>query len=107
MLAADDTRADLPSLFSDPQAAETWITHWKTFTKPDDHFTRMKAVNPILIPRNHRIEEAIQAAYQNDFSLFHRLADALTKPFAENPAYADLELAPHPEQCVKNTFCGT
>jgi serine/tyrosine/threonine adenylyltransferase len=107
LLAADDARANLPALFSDPQVAETWISQWKTFTKPDDHLTRMKAVNPILMPRNHRIEEAIQAAYQNDFSLFHRLADALTKPFEENPEYADLELAPLPEQCVKNTFCGT
>jgi serine/tyrosine/threonine adenylyltransferase len=107
LLAAEDTRADLPALFSDPQAAETWIGHWKTFAKQDDHLAKMKAVNPILIPRNHRIEEAIQAAYQKDFSLFHRLADALTKPFEENPEYADLERAPLPEQCVKNTFCGT
>ncbi|MES2981741.1 MAG: YdiU family protein [Verrucomicrobiota bacterium] len=107
LLATEDTRADLPSLFLDPQAAEAWITQWKTIPKPDNHLAKMKAVNPILIPRNHRIEEAIQAAYQNDFSLFHRLADALTKPFGENPAYADLERAPLPEQCVKNTFCGT
>jgi uncharacterized protein YdiU (UPF0061 family) len=75
--------------------------------KPENHHAIMQASNPILIPRNHRIEEAIQAAYQNDFSLFHRLADALTKPFDENPAYADLEHAPLPDQCVKNTFCGT
>lgn len=107
LLAAEDTRANLSSLFLDPQAAETWITHWKTFSKPDDHLTKMKAANPILIPRNHRIEEAIQAAYQNDFSLFHRLADALTKPFEENLEFADLERAPLPQQCVKNTFCGT
>jgi uncharacterized protein YdiU (UPF0061 family) len=97
----------LPALFSDLQAAETWIQQWKTLQKPDDHLTKMKSTNPILIPRNHRIEEAIQAAYQNDFSLFHRLADALAKPFEENPEFADLELAPLPEQCVKNTFCGT
>jgi uncharacterized protein YdiU (UPF0061 family) len=107
LLAADDARAGLPALFSDLQAAETWIQQWKTLQKPDDHLTKMKSTNPILIPRNHRIEEAIQAAYQNDFSLFHRLADALAKPFEENPEFADLELAPLPEQCVKNTFCGT
>ena len=107
LLAGEDTRADLSSLFIDPQAAEAWITHWKSIAKPDNHLAKMKSSNPILIPRNHRIEEAIQAAYQNDFSLFHRLADALVKPFDENPEYADFELAPLPDQCVKNTFCGT
>jgi uncharacterized protein YdiU (UPF0061 family) len=107
LLAAGDTRADLSSLFLDPDAANAWITHWKSIAKPNDHLAKMKSSNPILIPRNHRIEEAIQAAYQNDFSLFHRLADALIKPFEENPEFADLERAPLPQQCVKNTFCGT
>lgn len=105
--AANDSRANLVALFREPEAAEAWITKWKALPKPADHLQKMKSTNPILIPRNHRIEEAIQAAYQNDFSNFHRLADALTKPFEENPEYADLELAPLPEQCVKNTFCGT
>jgi uncharacterized protein YdiU (UPF0061 family) len=107
LLAAEDERADLLSLFLDPLAAEAWIKNWKSIEKPDDYLSKMKSTNPILIPRNHRIEEAIQAAYQNDFSVFHRLADALTKPFEENPEYTDLELAPLPDQCVKNTFCGT
>lgn len=107
LLVAEDTRAYLLSLFLVPQAAETWITHWKTIAKPDDHLAKMKAVNPILIPRNHRIEEAIQAAYQNDFSLFHRLTEALSKPFNETPEYKDLESAPLPTEQVQNTFCGT
>lgn len=107
LLAADDERANIASLFNDPSAADSWLQKWKALPRPEDHLEKMKSANPILIPRNHRIEEAIQAAYQNDFSLFHRLADALTEPFKENPAYADLELAPLPDQCVKNTFCGT
>ncbi len=67
----------------------------------------MKAVNPILIPRNHRIEQAIQAAYQDDFAPFNRLVDALAYPFKENPEYSDLEAAPLPDERVENTFCGT
>ena len=102
LFAASDARSNLDQIMT-----QTWISDWKSLTKSPDHLAQMKSTNPILIPRNHRIEEAIQAAYQNDFSLFHRLADALAKPFEENPAYADLELAPLPEQCVRNTFCGT
>jgi uncharacterized protein YdiU (UPF0061 family) len=102
LFAANDKRSGLKQMIH-----EQWISNWESMQKPENHHATMQASNPILIPRNHRIEEAIQAAYQNDFSLFHRLADALTKPFDENPEYADLELAPLPEQCVKNTFCGT
>lgn len=100
--AAHDDRSKLKQMIH-----ERWIADWKSMQKPENHPTIMQATNPILIPRNHRIEEAIQAAYQNDFSIFHRLADALAKPFDENPEYADLENAPLPEQCVRNTFCGT
>jgi uncharacterized protein YdiU (UPF0061 family) len=102
LFAANDKRSGLKQMIH-----EQWISNWESMQKPENHHAIMQASNPILIPRNHRIEEAIQAAYQNDFSLFHRLADALKKPFEENPEYADLELAPLPEQCVKNTFCGT
>ncbi|MEY3394556.1 MAG: hypothetical protein RL346_792 [Verrucomicrobiota bacterium] len=102
LFAAHEKRSQLKQMIH-----ERWISDWQSMQKPENHHAIMQASNPILIPRNHRIEEAIRAAYQNDFSLFHRLADALAKPFDENRAYADLEDAPLPEQCVKNTFCGT
>jgi serine/tyrosine/threonine adenylyltransferase len=102
LFAKQDAKSDLHHMIN-----ERWISDWESMRKSENYPAIMQANNPILIPRNHRIEEAIQAAYQNDFSLFHRLADALTKPFEENPEHADLELAPHPERCVKNTFCGT
>ena len=54
----------------------------------------MRAANPILIPRNHRVEHAIQRAYGGDFAPFHRLVDALAAPYAEQPEYADLEAPP-------------
>ena len=63
--------------------------------------------NPILIPRNHRVEQAIQSAYDGDFAPFHRLVDALAAPYADQVEYADLEAAPRPEEVVHETFCGT
>ncbi len=102
LFAKQDARSDLHHMIN-----ERWISDWESMRKSENHPAIMQAHNPILIPRNHRIEEAIQAAYREDFSLFHRLVDALKKPFDENSAYADLELAPLPDQCVKNTFCGT
>ena len=67
----------------------------------------MRGANPVLIPRNHRVEEAIQRAYEGDFALFHRLVDAWAQPYAEREEYADLEKAPLEEEKVRQTFCGT
>ena len=67
----------------------------------------MRAANPILIPRNHRVEQAIGSAYGGDYAPFHRLVDALEAPHAEQAEYADLEAPPRPEEIVQQTFCGT
>ena len=67
----------------------------------------MEAVNPALIARNHRIEEAIAAAVYGDFSFFHRLVEALANPYAEDPDTADLRVPPRPDERVTRTFCGT
>jgi uncharacterized protein YdiU (UPF0061 family) len=67
----------------------------------------MRRANPVLIPRNHRVEEAIQAALGGDYGPFHRLVEALAAPFDDRPEYADLETPPREEERVRQTFCGT
>ena len=67
----------------------------------------MQSYNPILIPRNHRIAEAIAAGEQGDFKVFNRLVDAYRNPYSEQPEYADLEQAPMATEIVNETFCGT
>ena len=98
--------------FSDPRAFLGWFDRWQArLTAPGEDpttlATRMNAVNPALIPRNHRIEQAIQAATHGDFSVFERLHTALQTPFADAPEFADLKAAPKPEEVVEATFCGT
>jgi uncharacterized protein YdiU (UPF0061 family) len=68
---------------------------------------QLEAVNPAYIPRNHRIEQAIQAAVAGDFGPFERLSTVLARPFDPQPEHADLQLAPRPEELVEETFCGT
>ncbi|MEM7144893.1 MAG: YdiU family protein [Verrucomicrobiota bacterium] len=97
----------LESLFADPEEIRSWLARWKEEASIPDQLDAMRSANPVLIPRNHRIEAAIQAAYQGDFAPFHRLADALKTPFAENPEHAELEEAPQPDEIVQETFCGT
>ena len=70
---------------------------------------RMRAVNPWLIPRNHRVEEALDAASgEGDMAPFERLLAALRQPFvetAENARYA--EPAEAEATARYQTFCGT
>ncbi|MDQ0454467.1 uncharacterized protein YdiU (UPF0061 family) [Rhizobium paknamense] len=101
----------LIALFSNPAGLSDWITRWRGRLYQDhtgaERQKAMEAVNPALIPRNHRIEEAIAAAIYDDFSFFHRLVDALARPYEDNPDHADLALPPKPDERVLRTFCGT
>jgi len=69
----------------------------------------MRLVNPWLIPRNHRVEEALAAASdEGDLAPFEQLLHALRRPFEENPALARYaEPASGEFMAEFRTFCGT
>ncbi len=67
----------------------------------------MNKKNPVYIPRNHQIEQAIKKANEGDFNLFHLLSEVLSKPFDEQPRYKEFITPPKTEQIVHRTFCGT
>ncbi|MEX0284043.1 MAG: YdiU family protein [Paracoccaceae bacterium] len=94
--------------FTDPTAFDSWQTDWRArLTHEADPITTMRQTNPIYIPRNHRIEQMIQAATQGDLSKFERLNTVLARPYTEQADAADLTRAPLPEEVVPATFCGT
>ncbi|MBP1989686.1 protein adenylyltransferase SelO [Paenibacillus eucommiae] len=68
----------------------------------------MRSSNPAIIPRNHRVEEALNAAVKHgDYSVMERLLDALSSPFAHTPEQADYCSPPEPSTRPYRTFCGT
>jgi uncharacterized protein YdiU (UPF0061 family) len=67
----------------------------------------MNRVNPVFIPRNHKIEQVIEAGLRGDFSLFHEMNEVLEKPYEEQEEFNSYKLAPRPEEVVQATFCGT
>jgi len=67
----------------------------------------MNSVNPLFIPRTHRVEQAIQKAVQGDLSVFEDLNTVLAKPFDEQPEFAHYAEAPAMDERVTQTFCGT
>ncbi|MDB9742013.1 YdiU family protein [Akkermansiaceae bacterium] len=97
---------ELEALFPDKEVYKNWQQTWLSHLDKKK-ISAMREVNPILIPRNHQVEVAIQGAYKGDFSLFHHLNEAWKNPFTENPQYSDLEAAPLPNERVTQTFCGT
>jgi len=71
--------------------------------------TRMRSVNPCVIPRNHRVEEALAAASDaGDLAPFERLLAALRRPYDDTPQHAAYaEPAPPAVTACYRTFCGT
>ena len=100
-------------LFNDPGAFDSWIQRWHDRLAREEKTTEataqsMDRVNPIYIPRNHKVEEAISSAVDTeDMGLFNNLLAVLSRPFDEvvgNEAYAE----PAPFAAIPyKTFCGT
>ncbi len=69
--------------------------------------TRMNAINPLFIPRNHQLERAIDAANQGDMTVFRELLLVLQRPYEEQPRFATYAEPPTEQERVLQTFCGT
>lgn len=105
-LAAGGGMERLVGLFAGRDGFEAWLEAWLAGQYPG-RLEAMRRANPVLIPRNHRVEQAIEAAYDGDLEPFMRLLEALRQPFAERDAFADLQQPPSPAEEVRETFCGT
>ena len=111
--AADADASALRALFAGPSGIDAWLVAWRERLAHDpqsDEARRiaMRAVNPAVIPRNHRIEAVIQAAIRrDDFGPFDELLKVLARPYDDQPDLAGYRLPPEPDERVQQTFCGT
>jgi len=70
--------------------------------------TLMRAHNPAVIPRNHRVEEALEAAVvRGDFTVMARLLEVLSRPYDDVPEHGAYRVPPEPSERCYQTFCGT
>ncbi len=88
-----------------------WMERWKNRQKlnnnsPEKYLQLMKSVNPQVIPRNHKVEEVIDVANQNDFQPLKKLIDILSKPYLQNQKIIEYQL-PSDQKEKYQTFCGT
>ena len=67
----------------------------------------MRNTNPALIPRNHRVEEALEAAVEGDYSVMEGFLDVLSNPYTHSEKQAKYATLPPPSHYPYRTFCGT
>ncbi|OPX11330.1 YdiU family protein [Mycobacterium sp. AT1] len=91
-------------LFVDLAGFDAWLTRWRAL---DPDAEAMDRVNPVYIPRNHLVEEALAAATSGDVGPLNRLLEAVASPFDERPDF-ERYAAPAPDDFGPyQTFCGT
>ena len=89
-----------------------WKKRWEERLKlnnnnPEKFLKLMRSVNPLIIPRNHKVEEALEAANNNDLSPLIKLIKILEKPYDKQQENIDYQ-SPAPLGNKKyQTFCGT
>ncbi|WP_150307106.1 protein adenylyltransferase SelO [Planctomonas psychrotolerans] len=92
------------SLFLDAPAFDGWLERWRALAPNADAMDR---VNPIYIPRNHLVEEALTAGTHGDLGPLERLLDAVTRPCDERPGLERYALPAPGDFGAYRTFCGT
>jgi len=109
-----DPRRDQPlrELFQDPAVFDQWATEWRArlaqVPVPEtERRSAMRAVNPAYIPRNHRVQQAIDAANAGDLEPLERLLQVVSRPYDDHPGYEEYANPPLPGEVVRQTFCGT
>jgi uncharacterized protein YdiU (UPF0061 family) len=92
---------------------QQWFERWQARLKRqpeswEEVRRTMRAHNPAVIPRNHRVEEALAAAAERaDITVMQKLLDVLSQPFQDPSEEDGYHLPPPPSAEPYRTFCGT
>ena len=89
-----------------------WKVKWESRLKlnnnsQEKYLKLMHSVNPIIIPRNHRVEEALNAANNGDLEIMNRLFAVLKKPYENQNSIIDFQSPAPSSDKAYQTFCGT
>tara|TARA_Y100000588_G_scaffold357954_1_gene415658 strand:+ start:129 stop:1583 length:1455 start_codon:yes stop_codon:yes gene_type:complete len=96
----------------DDKTFGAWHVRWQERLAQDENdlqasLALMAASNPAVIPRNHKVEEALDAATNGDLQPFRDLLAALESPYENRADLMPYQSPPKPEERVRQTFCGT
>ena len=111
--ASPEGDAAVRTLFAAPAAYDTWAIQWRErlleeSVSAHSRAAAMRQANPAYIPRNHLVEEALNAAtWRNDFEPFEQLLKVASHPYKERPNLERYATPARAEEQVSQTFCGT
>ena len=102
----------LCELFGADTEINAWLQDWRQRLACDpqpacERLDGMRAVSPAFIPRNHRVQAALNAAEAGDYGALHKLLAVVQRPYQEQPLAAEYAQPPAPSERVLQTFCGT
>ncbi|WP_043418855.1 protein adenylyltransferase SelO [Arthrobacter globiformis] len=92
------------NMFPEPDAFPAWAERWQALHPDADMMDR---VNPAYVPRNHLVEEALDAATDGDLEPLRRLLEVVTDPYNERPGVERYAAAAPESFGPYRTFCGT
>ena len=89
-----------------------WTAKWKkrlekNNTRKEKYLELMRSVNPIFIPRNHKVEEALKDASENKLETLNQLLEVIKSPYKDNGMLKDYQQPMSNENGNYKTFCGT
>ena len=96
----------------DSKAFQDWYERWQVRLKQNTKQVKsslclMNASNPVVIPRNHNVNQALDSASNGDIKPFHDLLIALKEPYKNRRDIKPFQSPPTPSERVYQTFCGT
>jgi uncharacterized protein YdiU (UPF0061 family) len=109
----EEAHLSVRALFATPAAYDAWADGWrKRLTREgvdgQERASIMRSVNPAFIPRNHRVEQALEAAIErDDFAPFAELLKVLSRPYEDQESFQAYADPPKDQERVFQTFCGT
>ncbi len=119
--AAEDEGNNAPrTLFENAASFDEWATQWRRrlaaesstpqgrAITPQERAAAMRRANPAFIPRNHLVQQVIDAAVlRQDFQPFEQLLRIVTHPYDDQPGHERYQQPARPDERVFQTFCGT
>lgn len=108
--AAEEPRAR--ELLPQDPALDAWLRDWRQRLDQEPppaagRAAALRAANPAFIPRNHRVQAALDAAEAGDYGPLRVLNEVLAHPFEDQPRREEYTRPPQPSERVLRTFCGT
>ena len=101
------------AVFAEPEAYDAWAAEWRRRLQAEPmpeqaRAEAMRRVNPAVIPRNHQVQAALDAAVERqDFGPFEAMLEVGSRPFEDRPELERYAMPARPEERVLQTFCGT